>query len=187
MRYFVILPDGRKFGPADEPLLLQWMHEGRINRDMDLQEEGSDVRIKVGELPTLREAPANPTESPFMRPPEASGNSAQHASYYRPGYVQGDIGASELSSSWVLSGIGLGITVVSCLCCPLLNLLVVILPIFGLVMANKALAKGNPSASGAKIFAIVVIVIAGLIGVGGLLLNLLFFAGGPFFRPYTRF
>ncbi len=33
MKFYVIWSDGRKFGPADIPTLIQWAQEGRLNRE----------------------------------------------------------------------------------------------------------------------------------------------------------
>ena len=45
MRYFVVSEDGGKFGPAEVPLLNQWIEEGRLLPEMHLQEDGTNHRV----------------------------------------------------------------------------------------------------------------------------------------------
>jgi hypothetical protein len=41
-RYFIILADGRRFGPADLDTVAQWAREGRVPRDAVLQADDPD-------------------------------------------------------------------------------------------------------------------------------------------------
>ena len=53
MRYFVLAEDGKKYGPAETALLNQWIGEGRLLPDMQLEEEGTHhpvVAASVSEL-----------------------------------------------------------------------------------------------------------------------------------------
>jgi len=173
MRYFVIWPDGRKFGPAEENELLTWLQEGRITLDMDLEDETSGAKMKVGDVPGLRDQ-VKTEETPRMAPPvdpAAPGPGwqappTQGASYFRPGVPIGDTGASDVTLSWILSAIGL-VGGIFC-CCWGINILLVVLPIIGLVMANRAIAKGHPTGSAAKVFAIVCIVLITLAGLAAI-------------------
>ena len=53
MRYFVLWPDGQRFGPADATTLTQWAWEGRISPDTELEEEGTGRRFVAGQMPGL--------------------------------------------------------------------------------------------------------------------------------------
>lgn len=53
-QYFVILPDGSKFGPADTSTLNQWIVEGRVHTTTILEEVPSGVRCPANQLPALR-------------------------------------------------------------------------------------------------------------------------------------
>jgi len=50
MNYFVILPDGSRFGPADLALLNTWAREGRLIPASVLEEEGTGRRLPSHEL-----------------------------------------------------------------------------------------------------------------------------------------
>lgn len=85
MRYFVIAPDGQKYGPADVPTLNQWIREGRLNPQMMLEgEDGSRmVATSIAGLmfpgtpdpvapPNPYAQPPGPAGTPYQQPP--SGN-----------------------------------------------------------------------------------------------------------------
>lgn len=61
MQYFVLWPDGQKFGPADVPTLQQWILEGRLTADSELESVIDGSRCKVSDVPGLSVgAPAAP-------------------------------------------------------------------------------------------------------------------------------
>lgn len=53
MQYFVIWPDGQKFGPADVAKLNEWIGEKRINPDTDLESVVDGSRVKAKDVPGL--------------------------------------------------------------------------------------------------------------------------------------
>lgn len=53
MQYFVIWPDGQKFGPADLAKLQDWATEGRIKPDTDLESIVDGRRMKAREVTSL--------------------------------------------------------------------------------------------------------------------------------------
>ena len=132
MRYFVIAPDGSKYGPADLATLREWVGQGRIAPDTMLEEESSRQRVParlVAGLGFGGEAPA--VIMPAGRRPESP----------RPG----DDGNWDIMWSYICSALTL-------ICC---------LPfIFGaFAYANRARFKGNPRYKAAKICAWIVIAI----------------------------
>ncbi|HVT10766.1 MAG TPA: hypothetical protein VHE55_00750 [Fimbriimonadaceae bacterium] len=133
MRYFVIAPDGSKFGPADIDMLRQWVKEGRISPDTMLEEEMSRKRVPARMVAGLM----------FGEPP---GFSAASARAPRPEFTSRSTnGDSDVMWSYIYSAM----TMICCcfFCVP------------GLVYANRAVAKGNPKGNGARIFAIIMIVL----------------------------
>jgi hypothetical protein len=61
VQYFVLWPDGQKFGPADVPTLQQWINEGRLTADSQLESVIDGSRCKVSDVPGLSVgAPAAP-------------------------------------------------------------------------------------------------------------------------------
>lgn len=53
MQYFVIWPDGQKFGPADVSKLSEWASEGRITADHELESVVDGSRVKAGSVPGI--------------------------------------------------------------------------------------------------------------------------------------
>lgn len=53
MQFFVIWPDGQKFGPADLNQLNNWIQENRINGDTELESVVDGSRIKAKDLPGI--------------------------------------------------------------------------------------------------------------------------------------
>src|SRR5689334_20616386 len=133
MQYYVIGPDGNRYGPGDVPTLKQWVAENRLTPYTMLESFDTGQRVPASSIAEL--FPVNPqaTTSHYEQAP-------MPAQY--PRYGTYDNGSSELTWSFVWTALGY-------LCCP------IICPAIGLSYANKAMAKGNPSAQGARIFAIV--------------------------------
>jgi len=179
MKYFVVLADGRKFGPADIDTLNQWVKEGRIVETTELESADTGARVTAASLPGLAFQKAAPTASdPVIQPqpqPTTTYQQPQPGPYTPPtgspygqnpyatppsaspypraaGNVPGDDGQKELTTSFVLTGL-------SFVCCCLLG------GIGGIVYANKAKEKGNPSAQTAMILAWVVTGLAAVVWV----------------------
>ncbi|MBC8064497.1 MAG: hypothetical protein H7Y17_06690 [Chlorobia bacterium] len=147
--YFVVLPDGQKFGPADVNLLNQWVAEGRVLANTMLEDAQSGQRLPASSLPGLQVATAQPP-GPYpapgtMNPPQ------QYGGYYRGGPAAvGDSGQNDLTLAYVFASLGLVMCLGGGLCggCGLVG---IVFPILGLVYAKKAEDKGNPGANGARI------------------------------------
>ena len=149
--YFVVLPDGQKFGPADINLLNQWVAEGRVLANTMLEEAQSGRRYPASSLPGLQvatmPAPGSFPQPTTMNPPQT------YANYQRgPGIpvAVGDFGQNDLTLAYVFASIGLAMCLGTGICggCGLVG---IVFPILGLVYANKAQQKGNPSAQGARV------------------------------------
>jgi hypothetical protein len=132
MNYFVIMPDGSRYGPTDLLGLNAWAKEGRLLPETQIEEEGTGKTCAARELPGLELVGS----TAWSQPPQ---------DYYRAPYNSSSPpGNGELIAAWVLGAV----TVISC--CP-------VLPGFGLWMANKAVAAGHPGGQAAKIFNIVML------------------------------
>jgi hypothetical protein len=116
LRYFVIAPDGSKFGPADPLTLRQWMAEGRVAPDTWLEEEGTGRRVQARNVLGF--------EAPAQLPP--SGHHQPRAEFAS----RADSGSADFWLSIVCSVLGI-------LCCGLFI-------IGGFTYARRAMAKGNP-------------------------------------------
>ena len=100
MQYFVVWPDGQKFGPADVSVLNQWATEGRINADTMLESVVDGSRVKAGEVPgivlpvTSQASPSSePEPTPQATPNEETTDPGTTAgSYADRYYVVGDGG-----------------------------------------------------------------------------------------------
>lgn len=109
MRYFVIAPDGQKYGPADVPTLNQWIREGRLNPQMMLEgEDGSRmVATSVAGLmfpgapepvvqPNPYAQPPGPAANPYQQPPTgnpygAAPTANPYDGYYNRGSAYGNM------------------------------------------------------------------------------------------------
>lgn len=129
MRYFVCTQDGNKYGPADTPLLQQWITEGRLVPGMVLEAEGTGERLDATAHPGLSFYPAMGPSRPQQFAP------------YQPhmSSVQQD-----LQQAWVFG-------VISLFCCGPLA-------IIGLIKASSAQQKGSIEAKGAMILNVVALV-----------------------------
>lgn len=182
MSYLVIWPDGRKYGPADEALLLDWLREGRITSETELEDEESGERLKAGDLPSLRQATDDqPKEPPpFKEPP------GPQSTYYRSPQAQD--GGSDVTLSIICSIGSFFFSFILCFCCPFGNIIVFCFPLYGLNLANQAMAKGHPSAPAARVVAIVCLVLGALIGLFFLAVTIMEFSsnGAVGWHPYFR-
>jgi len=144
MRYFVITPDGNRYGPVDLPGLQEWCRQGRILPDSPLQNE------LTGMVQPARDIIAAPFfPAPTMMPPSApyppginqTGYPGMPAEYPRPnvpGSFPGyDDGSNDVRTAWTMFAAGL-------ICCQFLCVL-------GYFSAAKAERKGHPGAKAAKL------------------------------------
>lgn len=143
MRYFVITPDGNRYGPVDLPGLQEWCRQGRILPDSPLQNELTGM---VQPARDIIGAPFFP--APTMMPPSApyppginqTGYPGMPAEYPRPnmpGAFPGfDSGAQDVRTAWTMFAVGL-------ICCQVFS-------VYGFIVASRAERKGHPGARGAK-------------------------------------
>lgn len=161
VKYYVILPDGQRFGPADISLLNQWAAEGRILPTTMLEQEGSQMRLPASSVPGLALGGQNPYATPPPGPQAGPyggphGGPNAYSGYYRAPDAMGDMGHNDLVVAWVGSSVGLALCFGSS-CCPPFGFLAIAGPILGLIFSGRAQQKGNPGAMGAKIFSGVVL------------------------------
>ncbi|MBX3120392.1 MAG: hypothetical protein KF784_15120 [Fimbriimonadaceae bacterium] len=153
MQYFVLWPDGQRFGPASEDVLQMWAAERRIGPESILVEAPTGKQIRASDLHALKSVFASPSLTPptvvqGMAPPQP-GQPGQW--YARPGVPQSTYpnyaqrtSSTETTLAWVFSAIGI-------ICCPLMS-------IIGIVLAAVGLSKRQSSALGALIFGIISLV-----------------------------
>jgi len=142
MQYFVVMPDGKKYGPADLSLLNQWASEGRITAHTELEDVASGSRLSASSLTglILEQVPPTSSSTPdWVTPPAASPYPRQSVSY-------GDNGQRELTMAWVFGSLGL-------LCCP------IVFSTMGIVYALQAKNKGNPGGTAAMIYSICTLIV----------------------------
>lgn len=89
MRYFVHGTNGQMYGPADIPMLNQWIAEGRLSPTSMIQEEFGGAQFQASMLPQLA----------FNRP----GEGGYQAPYMRPNY---DSGAQDVKMAWIMGALG---------------------------------------------------------------------------------
>lgn len=168
MRYFVIGPDGSKYGPADVPTLNTWATENRVLPTTMLEEEGTGRQVMardvIGLIFPMSAPVSNPTPptpgpsaSPYDRPTgfgQQTSQSPQSSNYYRPQPQNSSDGNTEVIIAWILGVIGLG-------CCP------IVFSTIGIVLAIQAKNKGNPGGQAAMIFCIVSLIVG--MGIGAVL------------------
>lgn len=173
VRYYVVWPNGQRFGPADVQTLAQWAQERRIDANTTLVEEQSLRTYRAGDLIPM---PGAPPAQPYGQPPSGAGTHAPYGSPsaapydpLRPTYhpvppqtfqdppLRGSNG--DLLVSYILSCLS-----IPCLCGGTVG---VFLAIGGLVAASLAMKKGQPGAKGAQALAIVLIMINVVIAIVG--------------------
>jgi hypothetical protein len=137
MQYWVIAPDGQKYGPADVPTLNTWAAQGRVTAATRVQELASGDQMMASQIPGILLVPFS--------------GSQNYNTNYQNVYPRvsdpmgGKDWAKEVQTAWALGVAGL-------LCCGLFA-------IFGVIKASNAQRAGFPNAQGAMIFNIIVLVI----------------------------
>jgi hypothetical protein len=140
MQYYVIGPDGNRYGPADVPTLRQWVLERRILPQSLLEDVRTGQRMPATAVLGPLEMPGQPMPGAYPEQPTAY----QGSPYARPAY---DNGANELTYAIVFLVLGF-------VCCPF-----IFCPL-GVWKANQAMAKGNPSAKVVRILNYVFLIIS---------------------------
>ncbi len=143
MRHFVHGSDGKKYGPADLDLLLEWREDGRIAPETLLEPEVGGPPFEARNLAELFPQPQEPVR---MEPTERG-----YAEYPTPPVqpVAPDQTKSLATATWLLGGC-------SVLFCPLL------LAPAAIVCAVLARTKGHPQGNVLVVYA----VLCGVLGFG---------------------
>jgi hypothetical protein len=170
--YYVVLPDGQKFGPADLRTLNQWATEGRILATSVIEDAQTGQRLHASSMPGLvltQTMGPNPYAAPgTMNPPQP------YAAYTRPGMgANSSAGSNDLTLAYVFGALGIALCA---MCGPVIG---IVFPILGLVYSKKAEDQGNPSANSAKVLNYIALglQILGII-LGGAMCGLGMFGGG---------
>lgn len=163
MSYFVVMPDGQKYGPADTDLLNNWIQEGRLSANTILEDSQTGQQVAAGTVPGLNFAFAQPspppptgTPRPFGSPKiptEQNYNTPPSYSPYARHMVPGFNEASNkfITYSWLCFAAAF-------VCCP------VIPPAFGMHYGKQARGMGNPGGQAAYIANLVILILQ-IIGV----------------------
>jgi len=182
MNYYVIFPDGQKFGPADLNVLQTWVNEGRVTPDMDVEVVEAGERMKAMVVTGLTfPAPAQPaapadtinpyatpgastgtptgTENPYAQPAQPAGPGPDNQVYnpYQNPYPRtgGVAGGDDGSGDITKSYIYSAVGLLCC--CPAY--------IGSFIHAKRAAEKGNPGAKTAQTVAIVLVVVSAIIAI----------------------
>lgn len=163
--YYVVLPDGQKFGPADLSVLNKWAAEGRVLPQTTIEDAATGQRFRASDLAGIRLATLNPTPAPVIAP--GTVNPPQpYAAYPRGTSPASAPGQGELNTSYIFGALGLASCVTGFGLCGAVG---IVFPILGLVYANKSKALGNPNAKSASALSWVALVVQLLrLGLDGL-------------------
>ncbi len=137
MQYYVVSPDGQKYGPVDVPTLAQWAKESRITPDSILESMQDASRVPASQVPGIfAQAAANP----YADYPTPTSFTTQQ----RPtGDYAGDDGSKDVTWAWICCGAGF------CCCC--------FVSIAGIILGNRAMKKGNLKGQAPMIVSIIVL------------------------------
>jgi hypothetical protein len=199
MQYFVIAPDGQKYGPADIATLNQWAAEGRLTPTTELEDASTMTRLSAASVPGIMfpggpaaappgaapgyQAPAAPQpgyqqpqqpQQPYQQPQQPYQQPQQP--YQQPGpYSQAP--GSNYPRQMVGGDDGSSDLTkawvfggIGFLCCP------IIFSTLGIYFASQAKNKGHASGQNAMIFCIISLVV----GIGFSILSRAIFMGGRF-------
>lgn len=149
IRYTVLLPDGRSFGPADRALLAQWAREGRVPAGAFIQGSDGAPPIRASDMPDLRAIYHAPPSVAGPLAPPAGTNADGGLSYIIP-----------FRNGWALAAYYVGIFS--------------LIPIFGIILGPLAIIFGclglrhasrQANAHG-RVHALVGIILGGLVVIG---------------------
>lgn len=157
MRYFVLAPDGQRYGPADIKTLSQWVEEGRILPSHELEEEGTGRRIPanmvagVGFPQGQTQTRPTPPPDPFVQPPAPLATGFHAAPNDTAKLIQ---------NAWILGAAALAMFLGFGCCSPVTAIGSVVASAFGFSYANRAKLMGDMRAQGPLIMNAVVIALA---------------------------
>lgn len=159
--YFVIGPDGSKYGPADVPTLSSWATENRLTSATEVEDAATGVRMTAAQIPGIVFPQATASSSSIYggtvsNPTSTAGYSGAanpaYASYPRDGGTSGDNGQGLITASFICSALGL-------ICCPCM------FSVAGIILGVMGKNKGNDKGQLAIILGVVSLVLGILIGV----------------------
>src|SRR4051812_43227507 len=135
MQYYVIGPDGAKYGPGDVPTLKAWAADNRLSPQTILEDVNTGQRLPAQQVQGIFDTSATATAQPgTMGPVGSEQHIYQNAPNMAPGSYPrqrtGDDGKTLITVSWICSGVGM-------LCCPL------ILCLAGIICAIVAGTQGS--------------------------------------------
>lgn len=136
-RYYVLWPDGQKFGPADIQTLQRWAVENRIGPATLLEDAASGRHLRAADVSYLQPV----LNLPINAPQPQGGFIPANASS----------GTTETTLAWILGAAGL----LGAFCC------IGPLPaVAGAILAVIGINKRQPNAAAALVFNILVLVLA---------------------------
>jgi hypothetical protein len=135
--YYVIGPDGSRYGPVDLTGLNRWSAEGRVSGDTTVELSETGTRMAARSVPGLSlfdqaEPPAQPGQHQLAPQPFVSPYPRQ----YQSGAAPSSLGSTELALAYVFSILSL----VSCSC---YGLPAVLLGPVGLILGYRAQKLGQ--------------------------------------------
>lgn len=136
MTYYVVAPDGQKYGPGDIVQLNQWVQQGRVLPTTLLEDASTGARYAASQVPGLTFMPEQPQAPSFQQ-------------YPRTGYGVADNGDGDYQKALILGIVGF-------LCCP------VIFSSIGIYFGSLAQRKGHPKGQWVTTFCIISLV-AGIV------------------------
>src|SRR6478672_6495405 len=106
MQYYVIGPDGNKYGPADVPTLTTWITENRLTPQSMLEDFNTGQRVPASSVPGLFDTGApTATAGPTMGPAQTGTVYSQVPAPGAPGYynpqAMGDNGQKDVTLAWI--------------------------------------------------------------------------------------
>jgi hypothetical protein len=147
MQYYVVSPDGSKYGPATVATLNEWAAQNRLQHTSIVEQAGTGQRMSAAQIPGINFATAPPTEQQGYASPPTMAN-------YPRGYMPTAAvpGTQNMTNAWICFGLSFA-------CCGLIN-------IGTIIFANRAMEEGHPTANTARILGWVFLCINILVVVG---------------------
>lgn len=153
MRFFVVSPDGQRYGPADLGTLGQWVREGRILPTHLLEEEGTGRRVQADQMPGLFQT----TQTTYQNPPSGSPFiPTPGMSSIVPSMEEEQLVSKAYNMGYI--ALALGLTVGAC-CMPL-GLAAGVCAAVGASQAMNAKKLGSSRAQGALVLCMIALAIA---------------------------
>jgi hypothetical protein len=155
MTYYVVAPDGQKYGPGDVMTLNEWARLGRIVPTTIIEDAATGGRMAAAQVPGIL----------FQQNPQSSNSAFQPniQQYPRTGFVS-DTGRGDYQLAMVFGVLAIVVSP-PMICCTPLIVGPVLFSSLGIYFASLAQRKGFPNHRTAMTLNIVALVIAILVGV----------------------